>query len=56
MRQEVKVSLNVTNESLSDKYLCMPSEVGRSKNGTFKYIKDGIWKKVQAWLEKMLSC
>ena len=33
----------------------MPTDVGHSKNGTFKYLKDRVWKKVQGWLEKMLS-
>jgi hypothetical protein len=34
---EVKYILNVPNESLSDKYLGMPSHVGNSKNGAFKF-------------------
>ena len=48
-------SLGVTKEALNDKYLGMPSDVGKSKTGTFKYLKDRVWKKVHGWLEKLLS-
>ena len=47
--------LSVHNESLSEKYLGMPSDVGSSVNGAFKYLKDRVWKKVQGWLEQSLS-
>jgi hypothetical protein len=33
----------------------MPSDVGRSLNGAFKYIKDRIWSRIQGWLERLLS-
>jgi hypothetical protein len=33
----------------------MPLDVGRSKNGAFKYLKDKIWRRIQGWLEKLLS-
>ena len=55
IRHEVKVLLQVPNETLSAKYLEMPSEVGASKNGAFKYLKDYLWSKVQGWIEKTLS-
>ena len=48
-------SLGVTKEALNDRYLGMPSDVGKSKTGTFKYHKDRVWKKVHGWLEKLLS-
>ena len=54
-RVEMKGILDVHNESLSEKYLGMPSDVGNSSNGAFKYLKDRIWKKVQGWMEKCLS-
>jgi hypothetical protein len=47
--------LDVRNETLNEKYLGMPSNVGRSRSGAFKYIKDRIWSKIQGWLEKLLS-
>ena len=45
-RMEVKNVLDVHNEALSDKYLGLPSDVGRAKEGCFKYLKDRIWKHV----------
>lgn len=33
----------------------MPSDVGRAKNGSFNFLEDRIWKKIQRWLEKLLS-
>ena len=40
--QEVKTGLNVQNETLNEKYLGMPSDIGGSKNGAFKYLKDRL--------------
>jgi hypothetical protein len=55
VRENHKVILEVMNESLNERYLGMPSDVGRSRNGSFKYPKDRIWKKVQGWNEHCLS-
>ena len=33
----------------------MPTDVGSSKNGAFKYLKDRVWDKVKGWMEKILS-
>ena len=33
----------------------MPTDVGHSKNGTFKYLRDRVWEKVKGWMEKLLS-
>jgi hypothetical protein len=33
----------------------MPSDVGNSINGAFKYLKDRVWKRVQGWIEMLLS-
>jgi len=41
--------------ALSEKYLGMPTDVGLSTNGAFKYLKDRVWKKVQGWMEQTLS-
>jgi hypothetical protein len=54
-REVVKGILLVPNETLNEKYLDMPSDVGRSLNGAFKYLKNRVWKQVQAWLEYLLS-
>jgi hypothetical protein len=55
VREQVKRVFNVTNESLSERYLGMPTDVGQSKMGTFKYLRDRIWEKVRGWMEKLLS-
>lgn len=51
----MKGNLQVTNESLSDKYLGMLTNVGQAKMGTFKYLSDRVWDKVKGWMGKVLS-
>lgn len=54
-RQSVKSILNMSNETLNEKYLGMPFDVGTSINGAFKYLRYRIWKKIQGWLEQVLA-
>jgi hypothetical protein len=42
-RQAIKDILDVHTETLKEKYLGMPSDVGVSTNGSFKYLKDRVW-------------
>lgn len=37
------------------KYLGLPSMVGRGKKAIFSFIKDCLWKKINAWNAKNLS-
>ena len=46
---------HVENESLNERYLGLPTEVGRTTNGAFKFLKDRVWNKVQGWIEQTLS-
>ena len=39
----------------TEKYLGLPSMVGRAKNNSFQSLKDRIWKRIQGWKEKSLS-
>jgi hypothetical protein len=55
IRQSVKTILQVPNETLNEKYLGMPSDIGRSLNGAFKYLRDRVWKRIQGWIELLLS-
>ncbi|XP_071680036.1 uncharacterized protein [Lolium perenne] len=55
LKDSVKLVLDVQNETLNEKYLGMPTDVGRSRSSAFKYIKDRIWSKIQGWLEKLLQ-
>ena len=55
LKTDMKNALNIPNESLSEKYLGMPSDIGSSKNVAFKYLKDRLWRKVQGWIERTMS-
>ena len=54
-RNEIKLLLDVHNEALTEKYLGLPTDVGKAKEGCFRYLKDRIWKHIQGWMEKCLS-
>jgi hypothetical protein len=55
VKESVKLALDVQSETLNEKYLGMPTDVGSSRSSAFKYIKDRIWSRIQGWLEKLLS-
>lgn len=55
LRDDIKMTLGVSCEALSAKYLGMPTDVGVSSNGAFKYLKDRVWKRIQGWMEQCLS-
>jgi len=54
-RREVCDKLQVVKETMNEKYLGLPVHVGRSVGGTFAYIKDRIWRRIQRWKAKFLS-
>jgi hypothetical protein len=45
----------VNNEARNERYLGMPTDVGTSRYGTFKFLRDRVWSKVKGWLEEILS-
>ena len=47
--------LGVTVVQQYEKYLGLPSLVGRKKTESFTHIKQQIWKKLQGWESKLLS-
>jgi hypothetical protein len=53
-RLAIKNVLDVQRETLNEKYLGMPSDVGKSKGVAFRYLRDRVWKKVLGWLEQLL--
>jgi hypothetical protein len=55
LKESIKNTLEVQRETLNEKYLGLPSNVGKSKSGAFKYLKDKVWKKVLGWMEQLLS-
>ena len=38
-----------------ERYLGLPSLVGKNKKASFNYIKEIVWRKIQWWKEKLLS-
>ena len=55
LKDGIKALMHVENESLTERYLGLPTGVGNSKNGVFKYLKDRVWKRIQGWMEQSLS-
>ena len=53
--EEIKLSLHVLTIQHYEKYLGLPSFVGRGKKACFTQIKERIWAKMQGWKEKLLS-
>ena len=39
----------------TDKYMGLPSMIGRNRNSTFAFIKDRVWQKINSWSSKCLS-
>ncbi|XP_073357926.1 uncharacterized protein [Aegilops tauschii subsp. strangulata] len=54
-KNELKQVLDITEEALSERYLGLPTVVGRAKDGTFKYVKDSAKGKVLGWKGQGLS-
>ena len=54
-RQEIKGVLGVQEIKFYEKYLGLPSLVGRGKKASFSYIKERVWRKLQGWEGKLLS-
>ena len=55
MRNEIKEALGVPEIRQYEKYLGLPSFVGKSKRASFDYIKERVWRKLQGWEESLLS-
>ena len=54
-RDSIKNMLGVTEVRHYEKYLGLPSLVGRNKKSSFNYIKERVWRKLQGWEEKLIS-
>jgi hypothetical protein len=55
MRQTVKMITRISVEAFTERYLGLPTVVGRITSGSFDYIAERIHAKVQG-CERMLSC
>jgi hypothetical protein len=54
-KQQMMAALDIQVEARNEKYLGLPVYMGKSKEKTFAYLKDRVWKRVQGWKEKLLS-
>jgi hypothetical protein len=54
-RNTLKGVIGISNEALSEKYLGLPTVVGKSKNGAFKNLTDRSRGKVGGWKGQGLS-
>ena len=55
MQEEIKNLLGVSATTNFEKYLGLPSFVGRGKKQSFSYIREQIWHKMQGWKKRLLS-
>ena len=54
-KQHLMSVLELSVEARNEKYLGLPVYMGKSKEKTFAYLKDKVWRRVQGWKEKLLS-
>ena len=54
-RKEIKELFGVREVDRHEKYLGLPTVIGRSKKMVFGVLKERVWKKLQGWKEKLLS-
>ena len=52
---QIKALLGVQVVKQCEKYLGLPTLIGKNKKASFKYIKERVWAKLQGWKEQLLS-
>jgi len=55
VKNSMKELLRVPEIKQCEKYLGLPTIVGKNRRASLNYIKDRIWNKLQGWKEKLLS-
>ena len=55
MKNNIKEAWGVPEIMQYEKYLGLPSFVGKGKKTSFNYIKERVWRKIQGWEGKLLS-
>lgn len=54
-KHQVLQVLDIPSESQNERYLGLPVHLGAAKSKDFEYIKESIWRKIQGWIERLLS-
>jgi len=54
-KQQVLQVLGICTETQNERYLGLPVHLGAAKSKEFEYIKEIIWRRIQGWIEKLLS-
>lgn len=55
VKQVVHTKLEIPTEALEERYLGLPTAVGKAGDGAFDYVNDRIRGMAQGWSEKLLS-
>ena len=55
VKNDIKNFLGVPKIKEYEKYLGLPTVVGRNRSASLNFIKKRVWGKIQGWKEKMLS-
>ena len=55
VKNDIKNFLGVLKIKEYEKYLGLPTVVGRNRSASLNFIKERVWGKIQGWKEKMLS-
>ena len=55
LRQEIAGLLHVPLVDSHDRYLGLPTLVGKNKRATFNIIKEKVWSKLQGWKGSLFS-
>lgn len=53
---DLKQLLGVKVVESYDKYLGLPTIIGKSKTHIFRFVKEQVWKKLKGWKNRTLSC
>ena len=54
-KNDIKNILGVSEIKEYEKYLGLPTVVGRNRSASLNFIKERVWGKIQGWKEKLLS-
>jgi hypothetical protein len=54
-KRAVLHAFGILRESHNQRYLGLLVHLGASKKKEFKYLKERVWRRIQSWMEKLLS-